>query len=79
MAAIAITRTEHTSETLREEAARCKNARLTRRLLAVALVLDGHSRTKAAEVCAMDRQTLCDWVHRYNQDGIAGLTDRSKP
>ena len=23
----------------------------------------------------MDRQTLRDWVHRYNAEGIAGLTD----
>jgi len=24
----------------------------------------------------MDRQTLRDWVHRYNAEGLAGLTDR---
>jgi transposase len=33
------------------------------------------SRTDAARCCGMDRQTLRDWVHRYNADGIAGLTD----
>jgi transposase len=79
MAAVAITRMAHTSDDLRAEAARTKNARMSRRLLALALVLDGHSRTAAAEVCAMDRQTLCDWVHRYNEDGIAGLSDRRHP
>ena len=79
MAAVAITRTAHTSGDLRAEAARTKNARMSRRLLALALVLDGHSRTAAAEACAMDRQTLCDWVHRYNEDGIAGLSDRRHP
>ena len=79
MAAVAITRTDHTSVELRGEAARTKNARKSRRLLALALVLDGHSRTTAAEACAMDRQTLCDWVHRYNEDGIAGLSDRDHP
>jgi Homeodomain-like domain len=34
-------------------------------MLALALVLDGHSREGAAEACGMDRQTLRDWVHRY--------------
>jgi transposase len=24
----------------------------------------------------MDRQTLRDWVHRYNREGLAGLRDR---
>lgn len=27
----------------------------------------------------MQRQTLRDWVHRYNADGIAGLLDRPRP
>jgi transposase len=45
-------------------------------MLALALVLDGHSRTEAAELCGMDRQTLRDWVHRYNGQGLAGLSDR---
>jgi transposase len=39
-------------------------------------VLDGHSREAAAEACGMDRQTLRDWVHRYNAEGLAGLTNR---
>ena len=38
--------------------------------------LDGASRADAARVAGMDRQTLRDWVHRYNADGLAGLTDR---
>jgi transposase len=33
------------------------------------------SRTDAARCCGMDRQTLRDWVHRYNADGVAGLAD----
>jgi transposase len=45
-------------------------------MLAIALVLDGRSRTEAAESCGMDRQTLRDWVHRYNTEGLAGLADR---
>ena len=37
-----------------------------RRLLGIALLLDGWSRGEAATASGMDRQTLCDWVHRYN-------------
>jgi len=40
------------------------------RILAVALVLEGRPRTEAAALNGMDRQTLRDWVHRYNADGI---------
>ena len=49
---------------------------MVRRLLAVALVLDGHKRGDAARLAGMNRQTLRDWVHRYNADGVAGLSDR---
>jgi transposase len=37
------------------------------------MVFDGADRTSAAETCGMDRQTLRDWVHRYNATGLAGL------
>jgi transposase len=47
--------------------------------LALALVLDGHSRTEAAALSGMDRQTLRDWVHRYNDFGVEGLKSRSSP
>lgn len=79
MVALLITRTDLTSGELREAAARSKNARVTRRLLAIAMVLDGHSRQAAAEACAMDRQTLRDWVLRYNDRGLAGLLDHVHP
>jgi transposase len=45
-------------------------------MLALALVLEGASRTEAARAAGMDRQTLRDWVHRYNAEGLAGLSDR---
>ncbi len=45
-------------------------------MLALALVLEGVDRRKAAETCGMDRQTLRDWVHRYNAEGLAGLSNR---
>ncbi len=31
-----------------------------------------------AEACGMERQTLCDWVHRYNASGLDGLYNRPR-
>lgn len=45
-------------------------------MLALALVLEGVDRKTAAETCGIDRQTLHDWVHRYNEHGLSGLTNR---
>ena len=75
-AAIAITRTEHTARQLRQEASRCRDSDVVRRMLALALVKEGQSRVDAARSCGMDRQTLRDWVHRYNASGLAGLADK---
>ena len=76
MAAVAITRTELSAEELRRAAARMRNAKAARRMLAIALVLEGRPRGEAAAQCGMDRQTLRDWAHRYNAEGVAGLSDR---
>ncbi|MGH7056489.1 MAG: helix-turn-helix domain-containing protein [Acetobacteraceae bacterium] len=48
-------------------------------MLALALVLDGRRRSEAAALNGMDRQTLCDLVHRYNAAGIEGLKSRKSP
>lgn len=77
--AIAITRKDYTAEGLRREAASCQDGGAARRTLALALVLDGRSRSEAAKLCGMDRQTLCDWVHRYAGEGLAGVYDRPRP
>jgi len=77
--AVAITREGLSAADLRREAARSRDANAARRMLAIALVLDGHSREAAAEACGMDRQTLRDWVHRYNAEGLAGLVNRRAP
>jgi len=61
---------------LRLVAKRCRDSRQTRRLLALAAVYDGMSRAEAAKVGGMDRQTLRDWVHRFNDEGMDGLTNR---
>ena len=45
-------------------------------MLALALVLEGYERGEAGKLCGMDRQTLRDWVLRYNAEGIAGLCNR---
>lgn len=74
--AVAVTRTEFDAEGLRHAATRTKDAAAARRMPAIALVLDGRTRTEAAETCGMDRQTLRDWVHRYNDQGVARLSDR---
>ena len=76
MVAIAITRTELTAGELRVAAAKSRDAQAARRMLALALVLEGVDRKTAAETCGMDRQTLRDWVHRYNAEGLAGLSNR---
>jgi transposase len=52
------------------------NTRVARRILAIANALDGMSRAEAARSAGMDRQTLRDWVLRYNEHGIDGLADR---
>jgi len=60
MAGVAITRTESTAPQLRAEATRTKDARASRRMPAIALVVEGADRTTAAWNCGMDRQTLRD-------------------
>lgn len=77
--AVAITRTDHDAAGLRRAAARTKDADAARRMLALALVLEGRSRTEAAHSCGMDRQTLRDWVHRFNDEGLPGLSSRKPP
>jgi hypothetical protein len=64
--AVSITRLDLTASELRKAASGEKNSAAARRILALALVLDGLDRKTAAETCGMDRQTLRDWVHRYN-------------
>ena len=58
MAGIAITRKELTASEMRWAAGKTKDARAARRMLAIALVLEGVDREAAARTCGMDRQTL---------------------
>ena len=77
--AVAITRTDMSARELRAAAAKTADAKVARRMLALAQVLEGAERKTAAETCGMDRQTLRDWVHRYNAEGLEGLSNRRSP
>ena len=78
MVAVAIAK-ERTPAELRALARRERDGRVSSRLLALANALDGMRRDEAARAAGMDRQTLRDWVHRYNAEGVAGLRDRPRP
>ena len=78
-AAVVVTRMEHGPAELRASAAKSDDAATARRLLAIAMVLEGTSRLGAARQTGMDRQTLRDWVHRYNVAGLDGLASRKAP
>jgi transposase len=77
-AAVAI-RTDFSAGELRGLAKRAEDADQARRLLSLAAVLDGMSRKAAAEIGAMDRQTLRDWAHRFNERGPQGLINAKAP
>ena len=78
MSALAI-RDDMSSEELRWRARRESDGRVSARLIAIANALEGMDRASAARLAGMDRQTLRDWVHRYNAEGIAGLCNRPAP
>jgi transposase len=78
-AAVKITCTDHLPAELRGVAAKSDDAATARRLLAIAMVLEGTSRLDAARRTGMDRQTLRDWVIRYNERGLDGLASRKPP
>jgi len=78
-AAMKISRTDQTAAELRELAVKSRDAAQSRRLLAIAMVLEGASREDAARQCGMGRQILRDWVVRYNELGADGLISRTAP
>ena len=56
----------HTPWQLRRLAASSNNANQSRRLLSIAAVLDGMSRSEAAKIGGMDRQTLVSREEVWN-------------
>ena len=79
MPAAVTLRDDFDAATLRRLAKGCKDARQSRRLLAIAAIHDGMRRGEAAKVGGMDRQILRDWVLRFNAQGPQGLIDRKSP
>jgi transposase len=75
MSAAIVLRRDFTAADLRVLAGKAKDANQARRLLALAAAYDGMSREEAARIGGMDRQTLRDWVHRFNRLGPDGLID----
>ena len=69
-------RDDYSTEELRALAKRSKDVNQSRRLLSLAAVKDGMDRSEAARIGGMDRQTLRDWVHRFNAAGPEGLFDQ---
>jgi transposase len=76
-AALAI-RTDMEAKELRRRARHERDGRVSARLIALANVLDGMNREAAARAAGMDRQTLRDWVIRFNAAGIEGLRDQPR-
>lgn len=72
---IEVTRHNLSASALWQQASWCDNGWVACRILPIAQVLEGASWAVAASACRMDRQTLRDWVHRYNADGVDGLAD----
>ena len=64
---------------LRTAARQTKDAAQARRLLALAAIYDGGSRTEAARIGGVTLQIVRDWVLRFNAEGPAGLIDRKAP
>jgi hypothetical protein len=77
--ALTITRGDLTAEELREAAARSTDADAARRMLALALVLEGYQRGEAANLCGMDRQTLATGLSATMPRALGGCPIASHP
>ena len=74
-----VLRPDYDAVRLRQLARRSKDAPQTRRLLALAVIYEGGSRTQAAEIGGVSLQTVRDWVLRFNVQGPDGLLDGKAP
>lgn len=79
MAAPIALRTDFDGTALRRLARSSKDADQTRRLLALATIYDGGSRSDAARVGGVTLQIVRDWVLRFNASGPEGLVTRKAP
>jgi len=71
-------RRDITASALRKKARTEKDGRASSRMLGIANVLEGMDRGQAAQCVGMTRQTLRDWVRRYNDKGLEGIRDKPK-
>jgi hypothetical protein len=74
-----VLRADFDGRQLRQLARRTKNANQGRRLLALAEIYDGGSRSRAARVGGVGRRIVRDWVERFNARGSEGLIDGKAP
>jgi transposase len=72
-------RPDYDAAQLRALAKASRNAGQSRRLLALAEIYDGGSRTKAARIGGVGLQSVRDWVVRFNAHGPDGLIDGKAP
>ena len=79
MAAAIGVRSDYTSADLRYFVRRCRDADQVRRVLALAVILDGGSRSEAARMAGVTLQIVRDWVLRFNEGGPEGLATRKAP
>jgi transposase len=79
MSAAVPLREDFDADDLRQLARASRDAGQSRRLLAVAAIYDGSSRTDAARIGAVGLQTVRDWVVAFNAAGPSGLIDRKAP
>ena len=79
MAAAIKVRGDWTSDELRRAARGCGDGDQVRRLRALALILDGGSRSEAAKLAGVTLQIVRDWVLRFNAEGPDGLATRKAP
>ena len=69
-------RTDYDATSLRSLARQVGDANQTRRLLALASIYDGSSRSAAAKMVGVGVQIIRDWVERFNEEGPEGLVNR---
>lgn len=79
MAAAVRLRSDYDGAALRRLARSSRDAKQVRRLLAVAAIYEGESRSEAARIGGVTLQIVRDWVVRFNAEGPPGLIDRKPP
>jgi transposase len=79
MSAAILLRGDFDAAHLRALARQSKEAAQTRRLLALAAIYEGASRTAAAKIGGVTVQIIRDWVVRFNAHGPEGLINRKAP